>query len=126
MKTLDNILGLDFTSPHTSEVYSIVAVFDGNYPAEYDVNAHGEPIIDEACGNYITKKADDRIFYWDHETDQTVLIADNLQQVIDDSHEPEEVEFDESKVESVWICPEFAKSMGIEVPNDGWKKKPKA
>ncbi len=125
MDTISEAVGKDYLSPKTKEAYTILAAFDGSYPAEYSETENGKPIAEDGCGNLITTKENKAVYFWDHETDETTLIADSIEEIIEEAKDPEPVDFDESKVESSWIDPSFAKEMGIKTDEEGWIKKPK-
>ena len=63
------------------------------------------------------------MLFWDHETDDSVRLTDSVTEFVSHCAEPPPVELDAKPVQAVWIDPEFAKSIGKQVPNDGWVKK---
>jgi hypothetical protein len=78
----------------------------------------------DSCGNFFTVVNNGSVWFWDHETDDLVHLADSVEEFISGCTNPPEIEFDQSKVKSAWIDPAFAKSLGKNVPKDGWIKKP--
>lgn len=123
MKDLSNIIGKEFESPHTGEVYCISELFDGDFPEGYSTDLCGSPFATDSCGNLFTTKSESRIYFWNHETDEATLIAATFDELLAGIAEPVSVELSDGQVKSVWIDPDFAKQFGVEVPADGWKKK---
>jgi hypothetical protein len=123
MKDLSNIIGKEYESPHTCDVYYFSELFDGDFPEGYSIDSFGSPFATDACGNLFTTKDESTIYFWDHETDEAYLIAASFEELLAGVTEPASVELREDQVKSVWIDPEFAKQFGIDVPADGWKKK---
>lgn len=83
-----------------------------------------DALADDGVGNFFTTALDGTVFFWDHETDDLTRIASSVAEFVGNCVVPEPVELDPSQVMSVWIDPTFAKSIGKDVPNDGWVKKP--
>jgi len=83
-----------------------------------------DAIAEDPCGNYFTTREDGTVWFWDHETDDLVSLASSVLEFVTHCIDPPPVELDPSRVKSVWINPEFAKSRGMKVPEDGWVKKP--
>lgn len=80
-------------------------------------------VATDDCGNLFLLSKDGGVAFWDHETDEVVDLAENWAAFARGCGAPTEVSLDPSQVKSVWIHPEFAKQHGIEVPEDGWKKR---
>lgn len=123
MKDLTKIIGKEFESPHTCEGYCFSELFDGDFPDGYSIESFGRPFATDSCGNLLTTKDETRTYFWDHETDESTLIAATFDELLAGITEPASVELRDDQVNAVWIDPDFAKQFGIEVPADGWKKK---
>jgi hypothetical protein len=67
---------------------------------------------EDGCGNCFTvSKSDGRIWFWDHETGNSILMAPNLTAFLVALTKMPEVELEPGQVKSVWIDPEFMKEM---------------
>ena len=83
------------------------------------------PILaDDECGNCFALAADGRVIFWDHETDELVDLAACLSDFLAGCVEMREIALNPNQVKSVWVDPEFAKSLKMQVPADGWIRKP--
>jgi hypothetical protein len=80
-------------------------------------------LVEDDCGNCFTAALDGTVWFWDHETDGFARVASSVSEFVFHCIDPEPVELDPGRVKSVWINPAFAKSIGKEVPKDGWVKK---
>ncbi len=123
MKDITNIEGKEYFSPVTNQGYGIGEVFSGRLPEGFTTEAFGTPFAYDGCGNLFTENEKKEICFWDHETDEVVVIAKSWNAFTEGCVDTEPVELKEGQVKSAWIDPEFAKQMGIEVPSDGWKKR---
>jgi hypothetical protein len=123
MKYTSKIEGKQYFSPVTNESYGVGEAFSGEVPEGFTVEAFGLPFAYDSCGNLFTENEKKEICFWDHETEEVVVIAKNWDEFSSGCVEPEPVKLKEGQVKSVWIDPEFAKQMGIDVPSDGWKKR---
>ena len=123
MKEIENIIGKEFESPISGECYAFDTLFDGSYPAHFSVDRFGIPFAGDSSGNLFTQRNDKKVYFWDHEIDEILMIAASFDELYAGVVEPASIELQEGQVKSVWIDPEFAKQLGIEVPSDGWKKK---
>lgn len=81
-------------------------------------------IADDDCGNSFTLAIDGTVKFWDHETDELVNLADSVREFVEGCTDSPETVLHPNQVKSVWVQPGFAKSLGVEVPADGWVKKP--
>jgi hypothetical protein len=121
---LNTVLGKVFIHPVTKEGYGQIrlplsptnfSTLDGT---SFDV------LAEDDCGNCFTTREDGSVWFWDHETDDLVRVASSVSDFVAHCIDPPPVELDPTRVKSVWIDPTFAKSIGREVPEDGWIKKP--
>ena len=123
MNKIKDIIGKEYVSPITGFAYAFDSRFDGAYPAEFPVDRFGVPFASDSSGNLFTQLSDTKIYFWDHEIDEIVLIANSFDELYAGAVKPTSIEFQNGQVKSVWIDPKFAKQFGIDVPADGWKKK---
>jgi hypothetical protein len=70
-------------------------------------------------GNYFATREDGAVWFWDHETDDLVPLASSVSEFVTQCTDPALAELNPRQVKSVWINPEFAKSRGMKVPEDG-------
>ncbi len=126
MNDISKILNKDFICSKTGEVYSIHFSLEGDFPEYWSKVKFGVPFARDSNGNLFTESKDKKIYFWDHETDDLHLLAKDFEEFERDCSEPQpiEVELKEGQVKSAWMDPEFAKTMGIDVPKDGWIKRP--
>jgi hypothetical protein len=82
-----------------------------------------QTIAEDDCGNFFAVLESGAIAFWDHETDALTPLAISLQQFMANCTDPASVKLKPGQVKSVWINPEFAKQLGIEVSADGKPKK---
>lgn len=82
-----------------------------------------EALAEDSCGNYFTAIEDGGIWFWNHETDDLICLAGSVSEFVKRCENPSPVKLDPKQVKSVWIDPQFAKSIGRTVPKDGWVKK---
>ena len=120
---ISKILDKEFISSLSGDCYGIVEPFDSDFPEGFSITSFGEPFAYDDCGNIFTIK-NYKIFFWDHEIDEIILISNSWEEFISGCTEPEEIELDEDQIISGWVDPEFAKEQGMSnVPSDGWIKK---
>jgi len=121
---LNAVLGKVFLHPVTKESYGRIRPpltstnFSTSDGSSFDV------LAEDGSGNYFTTKEDGAVWFWDHETDDLVPLASSVPEFFAHCVDPPPVELDSSEVKSAWIDPTFAKSLGKEVPKDGWVKPP--
>lgn len=121
---LNMVIGKVFLHPVTKVEYGqirippIPATFSTSDGTSYDA------LAEDGCGNYFTKTKDGAVWFWDHESDELVSLAGSVSEFISHCTDPQPVELDSGRVKSAWINPDFAKSLGMKVPPDGWVKKP--
>ena len=118
------VLGLVFTDPGSGAQYGVIRRSDAgpDHPAAV---AGYAVLAEDGSGNAFLLAGDGRVAFWDHETDEVTVLAGTWPEFVRGCAEPRPVELDPEQVESVWIDPEVATEMGIQVPPDGWKKKPR-
>jgi hypothetical protein len=117
------LAGLVFTEPTSGTDYGRIRPVDPS-SVEADDGTVWLVLAEDEAGNAFLADPNGRIAFWDHETDDLVELASSFQAFADGCSEPSPVELDPKQVKSVWIDPAFAKELGIDVPADGWKKKP--
>jgi len=120
----ETVHGKVFVHPVTKEEYGTLRL---PHAAERFTTLEGksfDSLAEDDCGNRFTIVENGSVLFWDHETDEFVHLADSLQEFISNCTNPPKINFDQSKVKSAWIDPAFAKSIGRDVPKDGWVKKP--
>jgi hypothetical protein len=118
-------VGKVFVHPLTKVQYGPIRLQDS--PARFstlDGSLH-DVLASDSCGNYFTIAGDGSVWFWDHETDDLVRIANSISDFACHCVVPEAVELTECQVESVWIDPAFAQSLDMKSPKDGWVKKPR-
>jgi hypothetical protein len=120
---LNTVIGKVFLHPVTKAEYGRIRV--SATPATFSTlnGTRFDVLAEDGCGNYFTIRKDGAVWFWDHETDELLCLADSLPEFISHCTDPQPVELHPSQVKSVWINPAFAKSLGKEVPKDGWVKK---
>jgi hypothetical protein len=82
-----------------------------------------EVLGEDSCGNCFAAASDGGVLFWDHETDDLVRLADSINEFVSHCTEPPQPELNPKQIKSAWIDPDFAKSIGKQVPKDGWLKK---
>jgi hypothetical protein len=121
---LNTVIGKVFLHPVTRVEYgqiripSIPTTFSTLDGTSYDA------LAEDGCGNYFTRTKDGAVWFWDHETDEFVSLAGSVAEFISHCTDPQPVDLDPDRVKSAWINPNFARSLGMKVPPDGWVKKP--
>lgn len=121
---VSTVLGRVFQHPANEQVYGPIRPAARKQFFTLDGTSY-DALAEDSCGNFFTKMIDGAIWFWDHETDQLIRLADSLPDFLAGCVEPEPVELDPKRVKSVWIDPKFAQLIGKKVPKDGWIKKPK-
>jgi hypothetical protein len=120
---LSSVVGKVFLHPITKSEYGLIRV--PSRPGTF-VTLDGvsfEVLAEDGCGNCFTIYKDGTVWFWNHETDELVRLAGSVQEFISHCADPQPMELGPEQVKSVWIDPAFAKSIGKEVPKDGWFKK---
>ena len=122
---LSDLLGKWFRSPVTGEIYSIHEHAEGETPGGFDIDQHGSPVFWDDCGNLITMHQNGAIAFWDHETDKSHPISESIDELqrLARTLPLDSEEMPNANVVSAWVDPEFGKTIGLDVPNDGWIKK---
>ena|ERR1700722_2330533 len=121
---LNQVLGKVFKHPVTSASYGPIGLPDA--PTNFaTLDGSSFPVLaEDPCGNCFTMREDGAVWFWDHETDDLVLLANSVAEFVPHCTDPPPVELRPGQVKSVWIDPAFAKSIGMKAPNNGWVKKP--
>ena len=120
---LNTVIGKVFLHPVTKIEYGQIRIpptptaFSTLDGTSYDA------LAEDGCGNYFTKTKDGAVWFWDHETDELVRFASSVSEFISRCTDPQPVELNPDRVRSVWVDPNFAKSLGMKVPEGGWVKK---
>jgi len=78
---------------------------------------------EDSCGNCFAAASDGGVLFWDHETNGLLRLTDSIREFVSHCKEAPPLELDPKQVRSGWIDPEFAKSIGKQMPKDGWVKK---
>jgi len=121
---LNTVVGKVFRHPVTKTEYGLIRV--PSSPTTFSTldGISFDVLAEDGCGNCFTTSKDGAVWFWDHETDELVRLAGSVPEFISYCVDPQPVELRPEQVKSVWIDPAFAKSIGKEVPKDGWVKKP--
>ncbi|MGA2650151.1 MAG: hypothetical protein ABSF28_06500 [Terracidiphilus sp.] len=123
-ETLVAVVGKVFVNPLTNEPYGPMRI-EPSQTWFQNLDGVKFPILaEDSCGNFFTKDDAGSIFFWDHETDDLVLLAGSVQDFLAHCVDDLPIELPPHEVKSVWVNPAFAKSHGIQAPPDGWIKKP--
>lgn len=121
---LETVRGKVFVHPVSKEPYGPIRI--PRVPEE-PKTAHGKRydfIAEDVGGNCFTMAEDGAVWFWDHETQDLTRLSSSVAEFVSLCVDPPPVELDPKHVKSVWIDPAFAKSIGKNVPPDGWVKKP--
>jgi hypothetical protein len=113
-----------FTHPITRESYGPIRLSD---PDTGSIRLNGAPSValaEDSCGNYFATTGDGALWFWDHETDDVVLLADSMEDFMRHCSVPPSIELDPGQVKSAWVDPEFARKCGLAAPSDGWIQRP--
>jgi hypothetical protein len=125
---MDNIpstvCGKVFMHPVTKEGYGPIRIPPASTNFSTLDGTSFAAFAEDSGGNYFTTREDGAVWFWDHETDDLVSLASSVSEFVTHCADPAPVELNPRQVKSVWIDPEFAKSRGMKVPEDGWVKKP--
>jgi hypothetical protein len=121
--TLATVLGKVFVHPATKEEYGPIRLPQGSKRFSRLDGTSFEAFAEDCCGNHFTVKKDGGMWFWDHETDDLICLASSVPKFVIHCENPSTVELSQNQVKSVWIDPEFAKSIGRKAPKDGWVKK---
>ncbi|MBM5570749.1 MULTISPECIES: SMI1/KNR4 family protein [Deefgea] len=73
-----------------------------------------EVVAEDECGNYFILKAGE-VFFWNHENSDLSVIANSISDFISGCVEPSEIDLRPNQVNSAWIDPDFAASLGIKL-----------
>jgi hypothetical protein len=76
MNDLSIIFGKEFDSKITGASYGAFRKCAG-LRADFLVTKFGIPLAEDGCGNLVTGMQDGSVCFWDHETDELVVIADS-------------------------------------------------
>lgn len=89
--------------------YGVIRKASAPFPEEL----HGSNILaEDESGNYFIK-VHEGIYFWDHETGESNLLANFIDEFVSGCSAPKDVELVPEQIESVWVDPEFAKQFGI-------------
>jgi hypothetical protein len=114
--------GLVFVHPQSGEEFGLIRAFTGVLP-EFFPSAY-RPVAEDESGNCFVASAEGSILFWDHETGDLTPLAPSWDAFRADCGPPRPVPpLDPARVRSVWVDPSFAKTLGIDVPPDGWVKR---
>jgi len=106
---MKQVFGKVFKASDGSE-YGIVRGTTEPFPEELSgLNV----IAEDECGNYFLQE-NLRIHFWDHETRESTVLAQSINEFIAGCVAPSEVELEPGQVKSVWVDPEFARKFGID------------
>jgi hypothetical protein len=120
---LQSVKGKVFRNTSTKEVLGTIRPLAAAEKRTTLSGVHLDAIADDDSGNSFVIGNDGAVSFWDHETDEVTRLADSVPEFAAACEEPEPVELKPGQVKSVWIDPAFAKSLGRNVPPDGWVKK---
>ncbi|HEX3657733.1 MAG TPA: SMI1/KNR4 family protein [Pirellulales bacterium] len=116
MPNIESIAGKVFTDKRTGQSYGVVRAV-GLKTSPQPWNALGLVVFaEDECGNAFVSASDGSIHFWDHETDDLVMLAASWNLFVEGCHLLKPTELDPRQVESVWIDPEFAKKFGLKPP----------
>jgi hypothetical protein len=108
---LHAIVGKHFTAAH-GKTYGTIRELHGNV-ADHPASSLGYiPFAEVGCGNAFVQASDGSIRFWDHETDEVLLLEENWSTFVAGCHVQLPLTV-EPQVESVWVDPEFAKKFGL-------------
>lgn len=94
----------------SGSAYGVIRKAVAPYPKEL---SSSNVLAEDESGNYFLTE-NEIIYFWDHETSESEVLAKSLQCFISGCSIPKEVELNPEQVESAWIAPEFAKKFGVE------------
>jgi hypothetical protein len=119
---ISKLVGLVFYDSELKREYGAIRPIEGEVRSP---SPSMEPFAEDECGNLFVVDQNGKIHFWDHEVDELILLAGDFEWFTGNCVKLPEVKLKDSDVESAWIDPEFAKSLGIDAPKHGWKKKAK-
>jgi len=123
MKNLGLILGKEFASKLTGATYGVFRECGARLPEGFSESKFGVPIAEDGSGNIVAVSPGGSVCFWDHETDELLVIASSWEEFASGCVTPEPVKLEPGQIKSAWIDPDFAKSIGISVPKEGWIRK---
>jgi len=106
---MKQVFGKAFRTRDGTE-YGIIRKTKEPFPEEL---SESDVIAEDGCGNYFVQ-TNLKVHFWDHETRESVVLAQSLNEFIAGCVAPPEVELEPGQVKSVWVDPEFAKKFGID------------
>jgi hypothetical protein len=116
------ISGKVFTHPLTGVEYGVIRLVS-SLPVAVPDNGTWIAIAEDGSGNEFRFSHGAGIAFWDHETDEQIPLAATWETFCAGCGAPSPVTLDPSQVKSVWVDPEFARKLGMQVPPDGWVKR---
>lgn len=122
--TLDPAIGKVFLNPTTNECYGTIRIKESGTWFENLDGVKFPVLAEDGCGNYFTTNETGSILFWDHETDDSIVLADSVPDFLTHCVDPQTIKLPPHTVKSVWVNPAFAKSHGIKTPQDGWIRRP--
>ena len=105
---MDNIYGKVFKLNDENE-FGIIRKAIEPYPHSF---SGSDVLAEDECGNYFILK-NQRVVFWDHETSEELILANDIEEFITGCTTPTEATLESGQVESTWVDPEFAKKFGI-------------
>jgi hypothetical protein len=106
---MKQIYGKVFRTSGGSE-YGIIRKITEPFPEEL---SESDVIAEDESGNYFVQ-ANLEVHFWDHETRESKVLAQSINEFIAGCVAPSEVELEPGQVKSVWVDPGFAKKFGID------------
>jgi hypothetical protein len=108
---IDAIRGLVYVRPEDGIEYGPIRTF-GPYPGIHPATAPGRELIaEDSCGNIFILASDGSVLFWDHETGELTLLAQDWASFVSGCATQKPITFDKSKVKSAWINPAFTKEL---------------
>lgn len=123
MQSISPVFGKEFDSKLTGVSYGVFRECGTRLPEGFSATKFGAPLAEDSCGNLVTLSRAGSVCFWDHETDEFTVIASSWEEFASGCVSPKEAKLEPGQVKSAWIDPDFAKSIGISVPRDGWIRK---
>jgi hypothetical protein len=121
---LNAVIGKVFVHPVTKVEYGQIRIPSTRTTFSMSDGRSHQALAEDGSGSYFTKSKDGAVWFWDHETDELVRLADSVSEFISRCIDPRPIEMNPERVKSAWVDPNFAKSLGLGVPEGGWIKKP--
>jgi hypothetical protein len=125
IEELKSVIGKAFLNPRNNVEYGPIRLEDPAVRFSTLDGSEYAAFASDCCGNHFTTLADGSVWLWDHETDDLDKIADSISEFSQRCAVTEPVKLTEDQVSSAWVDPVFAKSIGMNVPEDGWVKRKK-